>query len=394
MVMAREVAPVDLRLLAAISGELGELNVAALCREKGVSRKTFCKWRARYAAGGIEGIEPRSRAPKRTPHRVPDHVEDAIVEARKRLEGWGLDAGPATIRWHLRGPVSPLPSEATIWRVLRRRGFIVPAPKKRPRSSYRRFEAEYPNECWQIDATEWSLAGGTQVEIVNIVDDHSRLAIASCAVASTTTEVAWAVFEAAAARWGLPTRCLSDNGLAFSGRLRGFEVGFEANLRALGIRAVTARPYHPQTCGKVERFQQTLKRWLKARPPAATLVELQSVLDAFCEYYNHRRPHRAIGRRVPFEAWVATAPSGPQGPRARASTRGVRVVSRCGQISLCGHHVGVGMRYAGQRLEVITDGTHAAVLVDGKLLRRIEIDSTRGYLGSGERRGPRRRDGT
>src|SRR5437764_12166648 len=134
--MAREVAPVDLRLLAAISGGLGELNVAALCREKGVSRKTFYKWRQRYAAEGIDGLEPRSRAPKRIRQRTPDHVEDAIVEARKRLEGWGLDAGPGTIRWHLRGPVSPLPSEATIWRVLRRRGFITPAPKKRPRSSY------------------------------------------------------------------------------------------------------------------------------------------------------------------------------------------------------------------------------------------------------------------
>jgi transposase InsO family protein len=325
---------------------------------------------------------------------VPDHVEDAIVEARKRLEGWGLDAGPGTIRWHLRGPVSPLPSEATIWRVLRRRGFITPAPKKRPRSSYRRFEAERPNECWQIDATDWALAGGAHAEIINIVDDHSRLAVASWAVTSTTTEAAWEVFDAAAARWGLPTRCLSDNGLAFSGRLRGFEVAFEANLRTSGVRAVTARPYHPQTCGKVERYQQTLKRWLRARSAAATLVELQRHLDAFCEHYNHRRPHRAIGRRVPFEAWVATAPSGPQGPAPLASARGVRLVSRRGAISVGGHQVGVGMRLAGQRLEVVTDGAHAAVLVDGELLRRIDIDAGRGYRGSGERSGPRRRDGT
>ncbi len=122
----------DVRLLAAVCGELDGLNVAGLCREHGISRKTFYKWRARYQTHGLEGLEPRSRRPNRSPTRFADHVEDAIVECRKQLLSDGFDAGAASIAWHLRGRVSPVPSEATIWRILTQRGFVVPEPRKRP----------------------------------------------------------------------------------------------------------------------------------------------------------------------------------------------------------------------------------------------------------------------
>ncbi|HLI57509.1 MAG TPA: helix-turn-helix domain-containing protein [Actinomycetota bacterium] len=242
----------DVRLLAAISEELDGLNTAALCRERGISRKTFYKWKARFKAEGLAGLEPRSRRPHHSPDRVSDRTEDLIIEMRKRLKDQGFDAGPATIRYHLRYRGLPtVPSESTIWRVLRRRGFVTLQPQKRPRTTYRRFEADLPNECWQIDATHWSFLDGRQVEIINIIDDHSRLAVANRAVKVTTSPEAWMAFIEGAQRFGMPLRCLSDNGLAFSGRLRGFQVFFEAQLKEAGVRSITSRPFHPQTCGKV-----------------------------------------------------------------------------------------------------------------------------------------------
>lgn len=390
----------DVRLLAAVSGELEGLNVAALCREHGISRKTFYKWRARYAGEGVVGLEARSRRPRRSPTRVSEEVEEAVIEARKWLLGYGLDAGAASIYYRLRDSrVRPLPSEATIWRVLSRRGFITPEPRKRPNRSWKRFEASAPNECWQIDATRWSLTRRRPVGIVDILDDHSRLAVASVACPAETTEAAWAAFSAAVARWGLPSRCLSDNGLAFSGRLRGVEVYFETQLRAVGIRAVTSRPFHPQTCGKVERFHQTVKRWLSARPPAATISELQAQLDAFCEYYNQQRPHRAIGRATPYARWAgatrATAGDPIPPPDELLRRRHCRVkVGSHGAAQAGRWLIGLGAEYAGRPVEIVLDGLDADVFADDQLIRHLRLDPNRRYQPTGRRRGPKRKNET
>lgn len=219
----------------------------------------------------------------------------------------GSDAGPGSIQWHLGRRRAELgvvrvPAEATIWRILTRRGFVIPEPRKRPKSSLRRFEASAPNEMWQTDATKWTIQIG-QVEILTFLDDHSRRVARSRAVLTATTDNTWETFLEAVAVCGLPSGVLSDNGLNFSGRLRGFEVAFEINLRAGGVRPITSRPYHPQTCGKIERFHQTLKKWLAKKPMAADLDELQTQLDEFVVFYNTCRPHRGIGRVTPQERW-------------------------------------------------------------------------------------------
>lgn len=385
----------DVRLLAAISGELDGLKVAALCRQRGVSRKTFYKWRARFAAEGLAGLEPRSRRPHRSPERTPDRVEDRIIELRKYLLDHGLDAGAATIRYHLQARrVSPLPSEATIWRVLVRRGFVVPEPKKRPKTVHRRFEAALPNECWQIDATSWPLFSGETVEIINILDDHSRLAVATYAVHRATTEDAWQAFCYAAGRWGLPLRCLSDNGLIFSGRLRGFEVYFESQLKEAGVTPRTSRPFHPQTCGKVERFQQTEKKWLRAQRPAVNLLTLQAQLDAFRGYYNHVRPHRSAGRRPPILRWAAQTPASAPSDPIRTPERRVRLVNAHGTVFVGRTQIHLGVRYAGQEAQVIVDGSYVALFVGGSLVRDFELDRARRYQPSGLRPGRLRSDGT
>lgn len=391
--MAGEAAPVDVRLMAAASSGFEGVDISALARDLGVSRKTIYKWKARYGEEGLAGLEPRSRRPTRSPGRVAVGVEDRIVELRKHLAEEGLDAGPDTIGWHLAREGGACPSRSTIWRALVRRGFVTPEPKKRPKSSWRRFEAEFPNECWQIDATEWTLRGGRRVDIFNIVDDHSRLAVASVGVAAATTVAAWEVFSAGVSRFGMPIRCLSDNGLCFSGRLRGMEVTFEVNLRAAGVTPINSRPYHPQTCGKVERFQQTLKKWLRARPRPRSLRGLQRQLDEFCEYYNHQRPHRALGRHTPFERWsnqprpVSSGEPIPGPRRRRQITISDQGTARAGHWSIA-----VGVEHQGRPATVVLDGNHANVFIDDQLVRHLELDRTRSYQPSGRRRGGPKRD--
>ena len=376
----------DVRLVAAVTG--GEINVAAFCREQGITRDTFYRWRARYRAEGLAGLEPRSSAPRSSPGRTPASVEDAVVALRKQLEGDGLDAGAATIQWQLgRRGTKPVPSTATIWRILVRRGFVVPQPQKRPKASLRRFEAAVPNQLWQADVTKWVIATG-QVEILDFLDDHSRLITGCRAVERATTENTWEAFSAAVAAWGLPQGHLSDNGLNFSGRLRGFEVGFEANLRAAGVRPITSRPFHPQTCGKIERFHQTLKRRLRRLPLASDLAELQAQLDSFVAYYNAERPHRGIGRVTPLERWCATPPAVSLGVALPGPAKGVTVVvDDAGRLPVRPWIIHVGVAHAGRTARVMLDDTHAAVFIDDVLVRHLELDHSRAYQPSGLPRG-------
>ncbi|HET9077618.1 MAG TPA: leucine zipper domain-containing protein [Acidimicrobiales bacterium] len=379
----------DARLIAAVSGCGEDLNVAGLCRQLGISRQSFYKWRARYLVEGLEGLQERSRRPKRSPRRTAVWFEEVVVEYRKKLIDQGLDAGASTIHWHLcrDGTFKP-PSEATIWRILVRRGFVTATPSKRPKGSLRRFEADRPNERWQVDHTEWILADGTGVQILNIIDDHSRLCVASVAAATVTSGMLWDSFETAGRRWGWPSSCLSDNGLVFSGKLRGFEVEFEKRLRTTGIVAITSRPFHPQTCGKVERFQQTLKKWLAARRRhLVTIGLLNHSLDDFADYYNHQRPHRGIGRATPYSRWAAQPPATanpqPLPPRPRpidaATVRSERKVI-AGNVHYGNHIIRIGAQHEGRTAHlVIRSGDHLALYIDEQLVRTLIIDPTRRY---------------
>jgi transposase InsO family protein len=192
------------------------------------------------------------------------------------------------------------PSVSTIWRILTRRGFITPQPHKRPRSSWRTFAAEQPNERWQADCTYWQLADGTSVEILNIIDDHSRLSLAAVPRRTITGPDVLHAFQDAFLRWGIPASVLTDNGAVFTGLpRRGGRIALEIELGRLGIRFDHSRAHHPQTCGKVERFQQTEKKWLAAQPPAKTTGGLQRQLTRFRSYYNDVRPHRALAAGLP-----------------------------------------------------------------------------------------------
>jgi transposase InsO family protein len=181
---------------------IGELAAA-----HGVHRSWLYKLLARYRAEGDAGLEPRSKRPHSSPTRIADRYEDTIVEVRKELTDAGLDAGAATIHWHLTRGQDEVPSMSTIWRVLKARGFVTPQPHKRPRSSWRRFEADLPNECWQADVTHVTISEGQVLEVLNIIDDHSRVCVGTRAfVTARSSDVVRALHRAGAA-WGYPRAC-------------------------------------------------------------------------------------------------------------------------------------------------------------------------------------------
>jgi transposase InsO family protein len=390
----------SLKAMAAVVAvaEGNEVNVAALCRREGCSRKTFYKWVKRYREGGLEALEDRSTRPHRSPNQIPAGVENEIVRLRKELDEAGLDHGATTIQWHLERlglGEAAVPSVAGIHRVLVRRGLVVPSPQKRPKSSWKRFEASAPNERWQIDAMDWLIATGS-ARVFNIVDDHSRVLARSRAVWEATTEEAWTTFVQATTVWGLPAGVLSDNGLCFSGKLRGFEVLFEKNLRDAGIRPSTGSPYHPQTTGKVERSQQTLKKWLRRQPLARDLAELQAQLDQFCHIYNHERPHQGIGRAIPIDRWSAGLPAKPAAqplPHPDFTThRFDATVTTQGAVNVDRLIIHLGVEWAGLPATVLIDaGDHASIIIGDKLVRHLQLDRTRRCQPSGRRRGGPRR---
>ena len=360
----------------------------------GVSKSWVAKMVGRYREGGYEALQPHSKAPHRIPHRIGSDIEDRIVLLRKQLTDSGLDAGAATIHYHLSQNSGEVPSVATIWRVLKRRGFVSPQPHKRPKSSWIRFEALLPNECWQADITHWRLADDTEVEICNMLDDYSRVITASRVFPVTTARTVVEVFGAATEKWGLPASMLTDNGCVFTAWHRGGATTFELELLSLGVELKHSRPYHPQTCGKVERFHQTLKKYLARQRPAHSIRELQGQIDWFIDYYNRIRPHRAKNRMTPASVFDSRDKARPD---PETSLRGVRVrqdrVDKSGTVTLRHngrlHHIGVGRDHHHQRVLMLIAGLDIRILTQkGQLLRQLTLDPTKDYQGTGQPPGP------
>jgi len=382
--MAGTVAPMDVRMATACAGAVGD--VSAFCVEQGISRKTFYKWRRRFLERGVEGLQECSRRPVRSPNATAVQVEDEIVRWRKQLREDGLDAGPETIRLMLLTDGVAAPSRATVARILVRWGLVVPAPRKRPRSSLHRFVYARPNECWQSDWTGWWLADGRPVAIAGTLDDHSRTLVGlGAAVGDGTGELVWSVMVAAIAAYGVPQRSLTDNGMCYSMARRGLtSAAFEANLRALGCQPITSSPYHPQTCGKIERFWQTLKKWLAAfeakHGAAAELADLNHRLALFAAHYNTRRPHRALHGRTPQEAFAAAPAARPADrPLPEPLTMHTGTIGSRGVMQVGRYHVHVGNRWSGASMTAIKDGHRVTIFAGNTLVRALDINPARRY---------------
>ncbi|OBH04414.1 MULTISPECIES: IS481 family transposase [unclassified Mycobacterium] len=370
--------------------------ISEVARDYRVARSWIYTLLARYRAEGEPGLEPRSRRPSSNPRQLPTTVEELIIKLRKQLGEQGYDAGPHTIAVHLRRQTGNTPAVSTIHKVLRRRGFITAQPHKRPRSSYLRFQADQPNECWQADITHWQLAGpdmtaatGAPIEILNILDDHSRKALTCTARPVFTALAVRDCFRDAYAAHGLPASVLTDNGMVFTARHAtgpGGRTALQTELATLGVVFKNSRPYHPQTCGKVERFHQTLKKWLTRQPPAATLADLQAQLDTFTEYYNTVRPHRSCQRRTPQDTYRARPLAGPANTPPgihwrvrtdRVDSYGKLTLRHAGRL----HHIGIGHRWANTAVHMLIADLNIRIIATahGQLIRELTLDTTRDY---------------
>jgi transposase InsO family protein len=362
-------------------------SIKSLARTHGVSPSWLFSLLRRYRLEGAAGLEARSRRPHRSPTRIGDLFEDEIVALRKQLRDFGTDAGAETIHYHLAQRHETVPSVSTVWRVLKARGFVTPQPQKRPKSSYTRFVADLPNECWQADVTHVALEGGEVFEVLDVIDDHSRLCVAARAMVRVKAQDVIRVLHQSAEQWGYPAAFLSDNGLVFTAQGRyGLAGALEQELFALGIRSKHSRPYHPQTCGKVERFHQTLKKFLAAQESIDNKKQLQRAIDRFVTYYNEVRPHRGIGRRTPTAAYRAREKATPLQPLIALDGRRLRLdkVSKAGNLTIRYrgqlHHIGVGHAYEGWPVAMLIDGRDIEIVaLDGSPLRRLRLDPTRDY---------------
>ena len=328
----------------------------------GVTPRWIRTLQKRYNEGGIEALTPKSKRPHTNPRATNQQTVDRILQLRQELTDRGTDAGAHTIRWHLeKEHTDPLPAPATIHRILKNNGHVTPQPQKRPRSSWIRFQADQPNETWQMDYSDWTIAGHRRVVILTILDDHSRYVLACQAFNSATVTNVIDTFTYAATTHGYPQSTLTDNGRAFTtstDRTNPARNGFEQLLLDLGIEQKNGKPYHPQTQGKVERFHYTLKLALRNKPPAKNLEELNKQLNTIIDYYNNQRPHRAIERRTPIQAYNALPKAHPRADTTshdyrlrtdKVGTNGKVTLRWGGQL----RRLYIGRRWAGEPITIL-----------------------------------------
>jgi len=391
--MAQKVTAMDIRTATALAGQVA--NVAAFCRKQQISRQTFYQWQHRFGEEGLAGLQERSRRPHSSPLQTAAAVEEAVLCQRKQLIEAGCDHGPQSIVWALQRDEMPdVPSRSTVWRILTRHGVIVAQPQKRPKSATKRFTFSRPNGCWQSDWTQWALADGAPVAIAASLDDHSRYVPGLRAAAGQgTADLVWAVMLADITECGIPSMSLTDDGFIYTGRRHGFEAAFEANLRALGTQTINSTPFHPQTCGKIERFWQTLKKWLRAHHAPSTVDQLNELLEQFRRFYNHQRPHRALSGATPAHAFHATDQAPPAArplPHPVFITRQT-VSPGSGNLAVGPYIVNVGRRWSGHHCDSICDGDHIVVFSATTIVRELTANPNRRYQNGQRKPGTHRK---
>lgn len=319
--------PIDPRVRLAISqwpDDAPQGAVSTFCSEHGISRKSFYELRKCANTDGPAAVlEPIPRRPRSRPSKLTDDVKAQAVQVRAALEASGLDHGHISVhdKMHAMG-LDAVPSVASLARTFREAGVARTEPKKNPRSARPRFVYPAPNACWQLDATEYVLTGGRKCVIFQLIDDHSRYAVASHVAWGETAEAAIVVFDRAVVAHGVPQRLLSDNRVALKPSRRGHLGHLVDHVSRLGVEAITGKPYEPTTQGRNERFHQTLFRYLDKQPLADTLAELQAQVDAFDDLYNTERPHEGLPGRItprtatrsPSPTWKARSSSSTPGP--------------------------------------------------------------------------------
>jgi hypothetical protein len=233
--------------------------------------------------------------------------------------------------------------------------------------------------------THWHV-GEVKVEILHFIDDCSRAVLSSKVLGTATAPDTIELFYETAGTWGLPASLLSDNGAIYTAAYRGASTGLEIDLAALGINFKHGKPYHPQTQGKIERYHQTLKKWLCAQDEFDSIETLQRGVDFFANYYNEIRPHQAHGR-PPLAIYHERDKASPSidGQRVSSTTKVRRDrVDTNGTVTLRHrsnlHHIGVGRAHKKQRILMLVADLDIRILdVAGTVLRHLTLDPSKDY---------------
>jgi transposase InsO family protein len=361
-------------------------TVAQTAKQYEVSRAWVYELLRRHKLLGYEGLTPGSKKPHSNSRAISDETHQNIAKLRTELITTGLDAGAQSIQYALLKQQGNAPAVSTIWRSLKNQGLIEPNPKKKPRKYLQRFEADQPNETWQSDFTHVRLANGKDIEVLNFLDDHSRLLLSCTAHHRVTGTLVVEHFMQATTEHGTPQSTLTDNGLVYTSRFIGGKNPFEYLLQNLGIEQKNSRPSHPQTQGKIERFHQTLKKWLQAKPKAKTIQELQKQLDEFKQIYNEQRPHKALGGKTPQTVYQARPKAKPANDKTFGPNRTRNdKVDETGKVSIrrAGkqHRLGIGRTHAGTEVFLIIDSRNVMVTNKrtGEIISEHKIEPTKLY---------------
>ncbi len=363
-------------------------GLAAWCRQNGIPRATAYRHLQRIKTEGA--WVPRSRRPRSCPHATTEVVREEVIALRQRLARLGsVDIGADVVRAQLE-PVAlengwPLPARSTIHAILGQAGLVAPHPKRRPRSSYRRFMYARPRDCYQIDGTFVTEIVGFKAVVLEVLDDHSRALVGTYAAPAETAVAACEAMRQAITEYGPPALVLADNGLAFSNRFSPTRAPqrFIRLVTGPGTRVIHSSPHHPQTCGKVERHHQTFKKWLRAQPQPADLDELNELIQQYRTWYNTQRWH-SVWRCTPQQQWdQAPELGGPEHMplQSDATVLSVKVTSH-GAITVRSAQITVGLPYAGMHLTALLDGEHLTVYGPrGAPLGHINLDHSRRHQG-------------
>jgi transposase InsO family protein len=321
-------------------------NMAHLCQRFGISRRIGYKWLARYLKEGEAGLFDRCRRPRASPGVTPAALEEAVLRVREDHPAWGgrkIRARLQALGW------VAVPAASTITAILKRHGKIDPAESLKHRA-WQRFEAAFPNDLWQMDFKGHFAVVQGRCHPLTVLDDHSRYALGLEACADERTATVKERLTGIFRRYGLPQRILVDNGSPWGADWEHPYTPLTVWLLRLGLGVTHARPCHPQTLGKDERFHRTLKAEVLTYCRGLELPQCQPRFDAWRLVYNLERPHEALGLAVPASRYRVSPRSFPETlpPIVYGPDDQVRRVQADGSISYRHQELRVGKAFRGE----------------------------------------------